>query len=280
MGKSETAFEVAKFFNAEIVNGDAFQIYKQLEIGVAKPPKKFLDEIPHHLFSFIDVDKDYSIADYQIDLRRTVDDIISRGKNVVIVGGSGLYIKSALYDYKFAEQPKVDLSKYENLTNEELFDELNKIDPKQAEKIHLNNRKRILRAIEIYLAEGKTKSEIIESQEHKLVYDARFFVRDLDRQVLYEAINKRVDLMVKEGLINEVKGLIKNYSPELKSLQAIGYKEIISALTNNQNVDEAIETVKKNSRNYAKRQVTFIKHQFPVEFYKNTQDLLEILKNE
>ena len=280
MGKSETALEVAKVFNAEIVNGDAFQIYKQLEIGVAKPPKEYFEVIPHHLFSFVDVDKEYSIADYQIDLRKTIDEIISREKNVVIVGGSGLYIKSALFDYTFAEQPKVDLSSFEKFTNEELHKELEKIDPKQAQLIHVNNRKRILRALEIYLAEGKTKTEIIDSQKHKLVYDAKFFVRDMDRNLLYDLINKRVDLMVKQGLIEEVKLLLEKYDASLKSLQAIGYKEIISAIKNNEDFNQAIEQVKKNSRNYAKRQVTFIKHQFPVQYYKNTQDLLEILKNE
>lgn len=278
MGKSETALEVAKVFNAEIINGDAFQSYKEMEIGVAKPPKEYFEEVSHHLFSCVNVDEEYSIADYQIKLRNAINEVLSKGKNVVIVGGSGLYIRAALYDYVFSEQAKIDLSKYEKLSNEELHKELEKIDPEQAKIIHENNRKRVLRAIEIYLTQGKTKSEIINSQEHKLVYDAKFFVRDMDREELYKLIDLRVDEMVKNGLVKEVETLVKKYGENLKSLQAIGYKEIIPALKGEYSLEKAIELVKQNSRNYAKRQVTFIKHQFPVTYYKNTKDLLEILR--
>ena len=278
MGKSETALEVAKVFDAEIVNGDAFQCYKQMNIGVAKPPVEYFQIIPHHLFSFVDLNREYSIADYQKDLRKTVDEILSRNKNVIIVGGSGLYIRSALYDYEFSEQPKVDLSKYEKMSNEELHAELDRIDSKQAEIIHMNNRKRVLRSIEIYLGQGKTKSEVIDSQQHKLVYDAKFFVRNMDRKELYSLIDKRVDKMVELGLFDEVKELLNKYGDNLKSLQAIGYKELIPVIKGEYNLEKGIELVKKNSRNYAKRQVTFIKHQFPVTFYENTADLLGILR--
>ena len=280
MGKSETALEVAKAFNAEIVNGDAFQIYKEMNIGVAKPPVEYFKIVPHHLFSFVDVDRDYSIADYQKDLRKTVDEILSRNKNVVIVGGSGLYIRSALYDYEFNKQPKIDMSRYENLDNNELHKELEKIDPKQAEIIHKNNRKRVLRAIEIYLAQGITKSEVIDSQEHKLVYDARFFVRNMDRKIIYSLIDCRVDKMVEQGLFEEVKQLLSKYGKQCKALQAIGYKELIPVVEGKLSLDDGVDLVKKNSRNYAKRQVTFIRHQFPVVFYENTEDLLGILENE
>ena len=278
MGKSETALEVAKAFNAEIVNGDAFQIYKQMNIGVAKPPIEYFSIVPHHLFSFVDINRNYSIADYQKDLRKTVDEILSRGKNVVIVGGSGLYIRSALYDYEFSEQPEIDMSKYETMNNQELHNELSKIDPKQAELIHMNNRKRVLRAIAIYLTQGKTKSEIIDLQEHKLVYDAKFFVRNMDRDELYTLIGKRVDKMIEDGLFNEVRDIFVRYGKRCKALQAIGYKELIPVAEGKYSLEEGIELVKKNSRNYAKRQVTFIKHQFPVIFYENTQDLLRILQ--
>ncbi len=278
MGKSETALEVAKAFNAEVVNGDAFQCYKEMEIGVAKPPKEYFSIVPHHLFSFVDVNRDYTIADYQKDLRKTVDETLSRGKNVVIVGGSGLYIRSALYDYEFNKDPDVDISKYEQMTNEELHKELEKIDPEQAKIIHMNNRKRVLRAIEICLGQGKTKTELIESQEHKLIYDAKFFVRNMDRKVLYSLIDKRVDKMIEQGLLDEVKTIYEKYGEGSKALQAIGYKELIPVLKDEYSLDKGIELVKKNSRNYAKRQVTYIKHQFPVIFYENTEDLLRILK--
>ena len=278
MGKSETALEVAKHFNAEIINGDAFQCYKELEIGVAKPPKEYFSIVRHHLFSFVSITRDYSIADYQKDLRKTIKDVSSRGKNIVIVGGSGLYIRSALYDYEFAEQEQIDMSKYKKMDNDELHNELEKIDPKQAEVIHKNNRKRVLRAIEIYLSLGKTKTEVIDEQKHKLVYDAKFFVRNMNRDELYERINARVDDMPKWGLLNEVKTLVEKYGENLKAFQAIGYKELIPVIKGQYSLEEGLDLVKKNSRNYAKRQVTFIKHQFPVIFYENTEDLLGILE--
>lgn len=277
MGKSETALAIAKAFNAEIINGDAFQSYKEMDIGTAKPPVSFFEEVPHHLFSCIDVDHEYSIAEYQKNLRAKVDELLKKNKNIVIVGGSGLYIKSALYDFEFKEEQEVDLSKYEKLDNHALHEELAKIDKAQAEKIHENNRKRVLRAITIYLAQGKTKSEVIDSQEHKLIYDAKFFVRNMDREVLYDLINKRVDKMVESGLVEEVKSLVKKYGKDCKSFQAIGYKELIKYLDGEDSLESAIEEIKKNSRNYAKRQVTYIKHQFPVVFYENTDDLLRKL---
>ena len=278
MGKSETALEVAKHFNAEIINGDAFQCYKELEIGVAKPPVEYFSVVPHHLFSFVSITNEYSIADYQKDLRRTINEITSRGKNVVIVGGSGLYIRSGLYDYEFAEQQEIDMSKYQKMNNDELHKELEKIDPKQAQIIHKNNRKRVLRAIEIYLSLGKTKSEVIDEQKHSLLFDAKFFVRDMKRDTLYDRINARVDDMSKCHLFDEVKTLVEKYGESHKALQAIGYKELIPVLKGEYSLEEGLELVKKNSRNYAKRQVTFIKHQFPVIFYENTEDLLGILQ--
>ena len=280
MGKSETAFRLAKKLNAEIVNGDAFQCYKELEIGVAKPPKEYLEEIPHHLYSFIEPDHDYSIAEYQINLRNKIDELLAKNKNIIIVGGSGLYIRSSLYDYDFKENAEVDLSKYEKMDDRTLHDELRKIDPIEADKIHMNNRKRVLRAIEIYLSTGEAKSSLISKQEHKLIYDAKFFVREMDRDELYSLIDKRVDKMIDEGLVNEVKILFKKYGEEARSLQAIGYKEIIAYLKGEYDLETAINKIKQNTRNYAKRQLTYIRHQFPVTYYENSGDLLEIINNE
>lgn len=280
LGKSETAFELAKAIDAEIVNGDAFQCYKEMNIGVAKPPKEYLKEIPHHLYSFIDVDHNYSIAEYQQNLRKCIDEILSKGKNVIIVGGSGLYIRSALYDYDFKENNIVDMSKYEKMDNRTLHDELRKIDPIEADKIHMNNRKRVLRAIEIYLSSGETKSSLIEKQDHKLIYDVKFFVRDMDREVLYQNIGQRVDKMIKKGLVDEVKNLYREYGNKPQAFQAIGYKEIISYFKGEINLENAIELIKKNTRNFAKRQLTYIRHQFPVTFYQDSRDLLEIIKHE
>lgn len=279
MGKSETAVEVAKAIDAEIINGDAFQCYKEMNIGVAKPSDAYLKQIPHHLYSFVDIDHDYSIAEYQTNLRNEIDKLLSKGKNIVIVGGSGLYIRSALYDYEFEENKTVDMTKYIEMDNRTLHDELRKIDPVEAEKIHMNNRKRVLRAIEIYLSTGSTKSKIISEQEHKSIYDVNFFVRDIDRDELYSRINKRVDLMIEEGLVKEAKSLFDKYGDSPRALQAIGYKELFPYFKGEYSLDEAIELIKQNTRNYAKRQLTYIRHQFPVKYYKNTQDLLEIINN-
>lgn len=278
LGKSETALHVASLINAEIVNADAFQIYKELDIGVNKPPKEYFSKVPHHLFSFVEPSKSYSIKDYQSDLRKCLDDIFSRNKNVVIVGGSGLYIRSSLYDYEFKENEPIDMSRYLGLDNESLHKELELIDPEQAKIIHLNNRKRVLRAIEIYLQNNKTKSEIISEQKHSLIYkDTYFFVKSHDREVLYDNINKRVDLMMKKGLLNEVKSLYEKYG-DVQALQAIGYKEFIPYFKGETSLDNVIEEIKKHTRNYAKRQMTYIRHQFPVIFYNNEEDILKVIK--
>ena len=279
MGKSETALEIAKVFDAEIINGDAFQCYKEMNIGVAKPPKEYLEKVPHHLYSFVEVNHNYSIAEYQSNLRNKINELLSKERNIIIVGGSGLYIRSALYDYKFDENQEVDMSKYLAMDNRTLHDELRKIDEVEAEKIHMNNRKRVLRAIEIYLSSGEAKSKIISKQEHKPIYDVKFFVRDIDRNELYKRINLRVDQMMKDGLLNEVKDLYKKYGDSPRAFQAIGYKELISYLKGEISLNDATELIKKNTRNYAKRQLTYIRHQFPVQFYKNNEDLLEIIKN-
>lgn len=279
MGKSETALEVAKTFKAEIINGDAFQCYKEMDIGVAKPPKEYFDLIPHHLYSFVDVNHDYSIAEYQLNLRKKIEELQSKKKNIVIVGGSGLYIRSALFDYDFKENKVVDMSKYLTMDDKTLHEELEKIDPIEAHKIHMNNRKRVLRAIEIYLSNGESKTDLIAKQEHKPIYYVKFFVRDIDRDELYTRINFRVDKMVEEGLVDEVKTLYKKYGSSPRAFQAIGYKELIDYLEGKCSLEESIGKIKQNTRNYAKRQLTYIRHQFPVQYYKDNEELLRIIKN-
>lgn len=279
LGKSASAIKVAKAIKAEIINGDAFQSYKYLNIGTAKPSEKQLAEVPHHLYSIIEPDHDYSIAEYQVNLRKKIQELLDKNVNIVIVGGSGLYIRSALFDYEFLPNEKVDLSKYEKMDNRTLHDELKKIDSVEAEKIHFNNRKRILRAIEIYLSNGKAKSDLINEQKHKLLYDAKFFVRDLDRDELYHRINKRVDEMFEEGLINEVKSLIGKYDSKNHCFQAIGYKELIECFKNNGSFEETKELIKQHTRNYAKRQMTFIRHQFDVTYYHDDEELLKEVQN-
>lgn len=279
LGKTKSAIKVAQAIDAEIINGDAFQSYKELNIGTAKPTEKELASVPHHLYSIIEPTHNYSIAEYQCNLRAKIQELLGKNKNIVIVGGSGLYIRSALYDYEFLPNKEVDMSKYEKMTNKELHNYLVTIDPEQAAIIHENNRKRVLRAIEIYESTGESKSKIIDKQEHKLLYDAKFFVRDLERDELYERINKRVDEMFKDGLVDEVQSLIAKYDSSLNCFQAIGYKEIIDCLKSNGDLEEAKELVKQHTRNFAKRQMTYIRHQFDVVYYKNDEELSKEIKN-
>ena len=278
LGKSKSALVVAQKFNAEIINGDAFQCYKEMDIGVAKPPKEYFDLVPHHLFSFVDVDHPYSIMEYQTNLRHKLDELLAQNKNVVIVGGSGLYIRSALYDYEFTKEEAFDTSSLEELSNEELHAKLEEIDPKEAKKIHVNNRKRMVRALAIFESQKITKSEIIDSQKHEPIYkDVRFFVKDMPREKLYELINQRVDKMIEDGLVKEVKTLYEKYGETPTSMQAIGYKELIEYIKGNSSLDESIELIKKHTRNYAKRQMTYIRHQFPTIFYKDDEELVRLI---
>lgn len=273
-GKSSDALKLAQKINAEIVNGDAFQCYKEMNIGVAKPSQEDFKKVAHHLYDIVSVKESYSIYEYQQNLRKKLAELSSLNKNIIIVGGSGLYIRSALYDYEFSDEKEVDMSKYLDMSNKELHDFLASIDPLDAEKIHENNRKRLLRAIEIYLESGKTKSEIIEKQEHKPIFDVKFFVKDMNREDLYERINKRVDEMIEDGLVDEVRSIVNQFGSDSQAMQAIGYKEIVPYLDKKVSLEEAIENIKKHTRNYAKRQMTFIRHQFPVIFYKDIDDLL------
>ncbi len=281
--KSETAFKLAKKIDAEIINGDAFQIYKELNIGVAKPPKKYFDEIPHHLFSFISIDEDYSIFNYQKDLREKIEEIQNRGKNIIIVGGSLLYIRSGLYDYKFSNAKSDDKYRLylESLDNKTLFELLKNKDEKEANKLHINNRRRLIRALEIINDTNEKKSSLIDKQKHKVIFPNTYFFSPIfNRSELYEIAEKRVDKMFKDGLVNEVDQLLKKHKFNLRALQAIGYKEIIHGLKNGYQLDETKEEIKKNTRNYIKRQITFLKHQFEnINYYKDVEDIYSFYLN-
>ena len=276
VGKSKLAIRLAKALNGEIINGDAFQIYKGMDIGTAKPTKEEREIVPHHLFDFVEPDFEYSIYTYQKNLRNKIEELQNKNVPIIICGGSGLYLKSSLYDFVLNENKSdVDMSSFEKMSNEELHNYLSSIDLEESKKIHMNNRKRVMRAIEIYLQEGKKKSEIISFQEHKPIYDVTFVGLTKDRDELYELINKRVDLMFSLGLVDEVRNLLKKYPATLRSFQAIGYKEIISGLASGSSEEEMKELIKKNSRNYAKRQFTYFKHQMDVKWFNDIDEAYE-----
>lgn len=281
VGKSSLAIEYVQKHGGYIINGDAFQCYKEMNIGTAKPSLSERCLVPHYLFDIATVTQAYTIYDYQKDLRATLDELIKKNKDIVIVGGSGLYLKSALFDFTLNEvEHSIDMSEYEKMNEEELYAALKKIDYESSLNIHPHNRKRVLRAIQIYLESGNKKSDIIASQKHKALYDVIFIgLSKSSRDELYDLINKRVDLMVKDGLIDEVKDLMSKYDHNLRAFQAIGYKELISALDNNTSIDDAIELIKKRTRNYAKRQYTYFNNQLEVNWFNSKQEAIEFMEN-
>ena len=262
VGKTKLSINLAKKYNAEIINGDAIQIYRGLDIGSAKVTKEEMDGIIHHLFDIRDVWEEYSIFDYQKDCRSLIDDLTSRGKNVVIVGGTGLYIKSALYDYTLNEEDSID-NQYDGIDTGDLYNKLKELD--KDIDIDKNNRRRVVRALNYYLTYNKSISE--NNSGNKLLYDSVFIGLTTDREVLYDRINKRVDKMIENGLLDEVKSFYDNNMRYKPLLGGIGYKELFSYYDGDITLEEAIELIKRNSRRYAKRQYTFFNNQFDIKWF-------------
>lgn len=258
VGKTKLSIELAKRLDAEIINGDSVAIYRGLDIGSAKPTIEEREGIIHHLFDIRDVWEDYSVFDYQKDARRLIDEINSRGKRIIIVGGTGLYIKAALYDYKFTEG--TISNDYNDLSNEEL---MNKIaDYNISFDVHINNRQRLVRL----LNKLENKEEFSQNKDEAL-YPIRVIGLTTDREYLYERINKRVDLMIENGLLDEVNNLKEFYKTSRILNSGIGYKEFVGYFKGDFSLDEVINLIKQDSRRFAKRQYTFFKHQFDVEWY-------------
>ena len=276
-GKTSVALKLADFYHAPIINADAFQIYQEMDIGTAKIAKNTEDYKKHYLLDIVKPYQSYSVKQYQDDFRKIYNELKKEYQTIIVCGGTGLYLKAALYDYKFEDEEEADISDLEELTNEELADILNKLDPKAFETIHMNNRKRVIRAIQIARTHDVNKSESIDQQEHKLVIDeeVKFLFLNPDRKALYENINKRVDMMFNEGLVDEVKGLLNKYELSNTAKAAIGYKEVIDYLEGKCSLEECKELIKKRSRNYAKRQVTFFKHQLPCKEYISKEELIK-----
>lgn len=256
VGKTKLSLELAKKYNAEIINADAMQIYKEMNIGTAKIMDT--EGIKHHLLSIKSVNDTYSVCEYQQDARSILDKLLSENKNVIIVGGTGLYIKALLYDYRFNYEEIND--NYDNLSNEEILNEINKINKTN---IHVNNRKRLVRELN-----KLRNNNNIENNGDKLLYDNVYFIGlTTDRSNLYKRINDRVDEMIEEGLIEEVKRLYDKSINTIPINTAIGYKELYKYFNNEITKEEAIELIKKNSRRYAKRQYTWINNKMNVSWF-------------
>lgn len=265
-GKTALSIELAKQINGEIISADSMQIYKYMDIGSAKPTIEEMQGIKHYMLDFVEPDKRYSVAEYKLEAEKCIEEILSKNKVPIIVGGTGLYIDSLIYGIEFSDI-KIDeeYRKYlEELCEKEgletLYTMAVKIDSKAMETISKNDKKRIMRVLEIYHETGKTKTEQeIESRKNEVKYNYKVYAINWDREKLYQRINKRVDLMIESGLIEEVKELLSKYENMPTAIQGLGYKEIKLYLDGGLTKEEAIEKIKMETRRYAKRQFTWFR---------------------
>ena len=280
-GKTQASLQLAVFLHAPIINADAFQIYRDMNIGTAKISSQNPEYSNHFLLDIISPDQSFSVKEYQQLFRQTIDSLKKRYTNIIVVGGTGLYIRASLYDYNFEDHEPDDTSDLDHLSNQELWDLLTSLDEKSLSSLHPNNRKRVIRAISIARTNRKNKSENIQKQEHKIIYpDVSIYFINPPRVELYENINKRVDEMFDLGLVKEVEDLLVKYHLSLTASQAIGYKEVIDYLAHKMSLNECRNLIKQRTRNYAKRQVTFFKHQFDSQEFISGEELVKaIIKN-
>ena len=269
VGKTKLSIELAKKYNAEIINYDSVQIYKDMNIASAKVTEEEKEGIPHHLIDIKEYDQDYSVYDYQIDARNKIKELEDKGKNIIFVGGTGLYLKATLFDYKFQSDEEVpDI----NLDNKELLYAIKTMDPDS--KVDPNNRRRLIRE---YI---NLKSGVDNKKGNNLLYKNVYFIGlETSRDILYDRINKRVDMMLKNGLLEEAKYFYKKKHTKAV-MTPIGYKELFKYFTNEISLEEATELIKKNSRHYAKRQFTFYKNQFNIKWFNTDYDNFDNTVNE
>lgn len=287
-GKTSLSIELAKKINGEIVSCDSMQIYKDMDIGSAKPTKEEMQGIKHYVLDEVEPTKRFSVAEYKVKAEDAIEEILKKKKVPIVVGGTGLYANSLIYGIEY-DDIKLD-EEYRNKLMDEasseeglkkLYEEAKKIDEKAIEKISPNDKKRIIRILEIYHATGKNKTEQEKnSRKNEVKYDYKIFGINIERPILYERINKRVDIMVEQGLIEEVKALVKKYPEFPTAMQAIGYKEIVQYLNNELTKEEAIEKIKQETRRYAKRQITWFKRIENLKWIdglENTQNNINII---
>lgn len=265
-GKTALSIELAKKINGEIVSCDSMQIYKDMDIGTAKPTIEEMQGIKHYMLDFVSPDERYSVADYKKQAKQAIREIIEKGKVPIVVGGTGLYVDSLIYeieyqDIKFDEKYRKQLeerSEKEGL--EVLYNEAKKIDPEAITKISQNDKKRILRILEIYNATGKNKTEQEkESRKNEVEFDYKVYAISWDREKLYDRINQRVDIMIDQGLIEEVQKIYSKYNKFPTAMQGLGYKEVLEYLEGKCNKQEMIDKIKQETRRYAKRQLTWFR---------------------
>ena len=266
-GKTKLSVELAKKIDGEIISADSMQIYKDMDIGTAKVTKEEMQGIRHYLVDCVSPDERYTVSNFKKDSENAIKEILSHNKNPIIVGGTGLYVNSLIYDIEYQEM-KFDEDYRKKLMQEAesleglhgLWEKANKIDPEAMKKISSNDKKRIVRVLEIYNSTGKTKTEqeiLSKSEEPK--YDFKVFGINFEREVLYERINKRVDIMFEQGLEKEVRNLVKKYNSFPTAMQGLGYKEVVEYINGKISYDDMVEKIKQETRRYAKRQMTWFR---------------------
>lgn len=279
VGKTDISIKLAQKLNGEIISADSMQIYKHMDIGSAKITEAEKEGVPHHLIDFVSPFDEFSVAEFKEKSKNAIKDIASRGKLPMIVGGTGFYIDSLIFNYDFANTYK-DEEYREHLKNlasehgkEYVHELLKDIDEVSYKKLYPNDLKRVIRALEVFKLTGKTISEFNKEQDiFDIPYNVYYFVLNMDRSKLYERINKRVDIMMEKGLIEEVKSLQNmGCTPDMQSMKGIGYKEILYYLDGKLSLDEAVELIKKGSRHYAKRQLTWFRKDNRVNFIDKDQ---------
>lgn len=286
-GKTALGVELAKRINGEIVSSDSMQIYKDMQIGTAKPTEEEMQGIKHYLIDCVSPDERYSVANYKQDAKKAIEEIIQKNKTPIIVGGTGLYVDSLIYEinYQNIELDEEYRNELEQIASTEeglskLFEEANRIDPEAMQKISANDKKRIIRILEIYHATGQNKTEQEKYSRSEPEYDYKVFALDWPRDILYERINKRVDIMIEQGLIEEVERIRNKYNKFPTAMQGLGYKEVVDYLEGNYTKEEMIEKIKMETRRYAKRQLTWFrknKETIWLDGSKNTEENVNLI---
>lgn len=274
VGKSDVALLLAKTLGAEIVSADSVQVYRGLDIGSAKPTVMERETVRHHLIDIVEPGVNYTVADYQADARRCIRDVLGRGKLPILAGGTGFYIRAVLRDYSFSEIGMNEeyrrklRDEAEQFGAEHLHRRLTAVDPATAEKLHPNDNRRVIRALEVYEQSKRTISEQAAQTPEKMIYDATIVGLTMPRPLLYERIEKRVDRMMDAGLVSEVESLLsRGVSPEAKSMQSLGYRQIVSYLRGEISFAEAVMLIKQETRRYAKRQMTWFRREQEITWF-------------
>ena len=282
VGKTDLSIELAQHFNGEIISGDSMQVYKGMDIGTAKISPNEQKGVPHFLIDEYKPDQYFSVAEFQQQAKQKITEIHQRNHLPIIVGGTGLYIKSVTHEYQFSKGSNNEQFRNEIQNwllrngNVALHKRLDEVDPETAQKLHVNDTKRIIRALEVYHTTGKTMSEVLAEQELHSPYHLFMIGLTMDRKKLYDRINKRVDLMIEKGLIDEVQHLLQQgYDESYNAMQAIGYKEIIYYLKGKITLDEAVEMIKQGTRRFAKRQLSWFRNMSEIHWYDISVDQIE-----